>query len=276
VRVIAREETASVIQERGIEVQSVRLGGFSAHPAAYARLTEPVEILVIATKATTLLPALDRVQYDPGLVVPLLNGLDHLEVLRDRFGPGSVPAGTIRIESARASPGHIVQSSPFLRIDLAADDAALRARLDAARATFEHADIPCRVERSEAHVLWTKLVRLNALACTTSAAERRLGFIRSDPGWRAVLEACVFEATEVANAEGADMDPGVPLGELEDAHAELNSSMARDIAAGREPELDAIAGAVLRASARHGLTCPTIARLAAAIAERAGIDPPRV
>jgi 2-dehydropantoate 2-reductase len=50
--------------------------------------------------------------------------------------------------------------------------------------------------------------------------------------------------------------------------------MRRDIAAGREPELDAIAGAVLRAGARHGLECPTIARLAARTAERAGIDPP--
>jgi 2-dehydropantoate 2-reductase len=64
------------------------------------------------------------------------------------------------------------------------------------------------------------------------------------------------------------------LAELDEAHPELGSSMRRDIAAGREPELDAIAGAVLRAGARHGLECPTIARLAARTAERAGIDPP--
>ena len=50
--------------------------------------------------------------------------------------------------------------------------------------------------------------------------------------------------------------------------------MQRDIAAGREPELDAIAGAVLRAGARHGLECPTIARLTAVIAERSATAPP--
>jgi 2-dehydropantoate 2-reductase len=51
--------------------------------------------------------------------------------------------------------------------------------------------------------------------------------------------------------------------------------MRRDIAAGREPELDAIPGAVLRAARRHGLECPTIARLSAQIARRAGVPPPR-
>jgi 2-dehydropantoate 2-reductase len=50
--------------------------------------------------------------------------------------------------------------------------------------------------------------------------------------------------------------------------------MQRDIAAGREPELDAIPGSVLRAAARHGVPCPTIERLVAMIAERAGVPAP--
>ncbi len=58
------------------------------------------------------------------------------------------------------------------------------------------------------------------------------------------------------------------------AHATLGSSMQRDIAAGRAPELDAIPGSVLRAAARHGLSCPTIERLVAMIADRAGVPSP--
>ncbi len=274
VTVVAREETAARLAEHGLEVRSVRLGDFTARPKTTATMTEAVDVLVVATKATGLLSALERVQADPGVVVPLLNGLDHLALLRARFD--AVPVGSIRIESDRPSPGRIVQTSPFLRIDLAADDPSLRERLEAVRAAFEGAQIPARIVPSEAEVLWTKLVRLNALACTTSASDRPLGFIRSHPQWRAALEACIEEATAVANAEGAELDAATPLGELEDAHPELRSSMQRDIAAGREPELDAIPGAVLRAAKRHGLECPTIARLARKIAERAGIDPPRV
>jgi 2-dehydropantoate 2-reductase len=74
----------------------------------------------------------------------------------------------------------------------------------------------------------------------------------------------------VARAEGASIPSDDPLGELTAAHDTLGSSMQRDIAAGRPPELDAIPGAVLRAAARHGLACPTIERLVARIAIRIG------
>jgi 2-dehydropantoate 2-reductase len=59
--------------------------------------------------------------------------------------------------------------------------------------------------------------------------------------------------------------------EIDGVHDGLVSSMARDVDAGRPPELDAIAGAVLRAGERHGLACPTVRRLAAQVAARAGL-----
>jgi 2-dehydropantoate 2-reductase len=274
VTVIAREETAEAIAAHGIDITSVRLGAFTAHPDAVATLVRPVDVLIVATKASGLGPALERIQASPGLVVPLLNGLDHIALLRERYGDAGVAAGTIRIEADRPEPAKVTQTSPFLRVDLAADDEALQPRLHALAAAFESAEVPARIGESEAQILWGKLVRLNALACTTSATDKPIGFIRTDPEWRATLTACIAEAAAVANADGAAIDPAVPLGELEDAHAELGSSMQRDIAAGREPELDAIPGAVIRAGRRHGVPTPTISRLAREIADRAGVPSP--
>jgi 2-dehydropantoate 2-reductase len=123
--------------------------------------------------------------------------------------------------------------------------------------------------------MWSKLVRLNGLACTTSAYDKLLGEIRSTPRLRADLVAAIEEACAVGRAEGAtDVDPARAIAELDRAHDTLGSSMQRDIAAGRTPELDAIPGSVLRAADRHGISCPTIERLIAMIAERAGIAPP--
>ncbi len=274
VTVIAREATAAAIAERGIELRSVRLGELTARPRAVAALDRPVPTLIVATKAVGLEAALARVTAAPELVVPLLNGLDHMAILREHFGPERVAAGTIRIEADRPEPARIVQTSPFLRVDLAADHPAPRARLDGLAARLERAGVPARIESSEAQTLWQKLVRLNALACTTSVSGRRIGFIRRDPTWRARLVACIEEAAAVAAADGASVDPANTIGELEDAHAELGSSMQRDLAARREPELDAIPGSVLRAAARHGLRCPTIAALAGEIAQRAGLPAP--
>ncbi len=278
--VLAREPTAQAIAERGLEVRSVMFGEINARVSARARLQENVDVLIVATKAAGLGSALERVEVEPGLVLPLLNGLDHLTVLRERFDPDTVLAGTIRVESDRPEPGVIVHTSQFLLIDMATHSQAALAGMEALAKVLEDAGVPVRVvlpvsERSEAQVMWSKLVRLNALACTTSAYDALLGQIRSTPKLRADLVACIEEACAVGQAEGAeDVDPKVALGELELAHDTLGSSMARDIAAGRPPELDAIPGAILRAGARHGLRCPTIERLVVMIAERAGVPVP--
>ncbi|HZU59324.1 MAG TPA: 2-dehydropantoate 2-reductase, partial [Solirubrobacteraceae bacterium] len=272
--VVARPETAEHVVRHGLAVQSARLGEFRARPRTASELTEETDVLIVATKARGLAAGLERIQANPKLVVPLLNGLDHMEALRARFAPEHVAAGAIRIESDRPEPGRIVQTSPFLRIDLATRWPELRPALEWLAQRLERAEIPARVCESEAQVLWSKLVRLNALALTTSAADRPVGFIRSDPDWRADLRACIEEAAAVARADGADIDPSARLAELDDAHPGLGSSMQRDIAAGQEPELDAIAGSILRAARRHGVPCPTISRLSLQVAERAGVAPP--
>ena len=268
VTVVAREPTAEAIAAGGIEVESARLGPLRAHPEAVSVLEREVDVLVVAVKATGLEDALTRVAAEPHLVVPLLNGLDHLVPLRERFGPRAV-AATIRIESTRVAPTRIEQTSPFLLVELATANPRMSAAIHSFAETLNEAGIPSRVRAHEPDVMWGKLVRLNALALTTTAYDKPLGPIRSTPELRTDLEACVREAVAVAAADGADQDADRTLEELDEAHAELDSSMHRDVAAGREPELDAIAGSVLRAAARHGLSCPTVERLARAVAERA-------
>jgi 2-dehydropantoate 2-reductase len=273
--VVAREQTAGAISARGLRVSSVTLGDFTAHPAAVERLETPVDALIVATKATGLEPALERIALEPPLVLPLLNGLDHLQLLRSRFTPGSVAAGSIRVEADRPEAGVVVQTSRFLLVQMASADPALQAAMEQLSAALNGAGVKAQVLESEAQVMWSKLVRLNALACTTSAYDKLLGEIRSTPALRADLEGAMEEASAVGRAEGADVVAATAISELDRAHDTLGSSMQRDIAAGRTPELDAIPGSVLRAAARHGLECPTIERLVGLIATRAGVARPR-
>jgi 2-dehydropantoate 2-reductase len=279
---VARESTASAISQHGLRVDSVTLGQLTARPRAVDYLTEPVDALLVATKASGLKPALDRIATQPSLVLPLLNGLDHIAVLRDRFAPASVLAGSIRVEADRPAPGVVVHTSPFLLVNMASRYDAAASGMQTLAQTLSDAGVPARVllpisDASEAQVMWSKLVRLNALACTTSAHDKLLGEIRSTPELRADLVGAIEEGCAVGRAEGAqDVDAAAAMAELTRAHDTLGSSMQRDIAAGRTPELDAIPGSVLRAAARHRLHCPTIERLVVMIAERAGIPAPLV
>ncbi len=264
VTVVARERTAALLRDRGIAVESVRLGDFHARPRAVSGLDVTGMTVVVATKANGLAGGMARLRGEPELIVPMLNGLDHLEAL----GPRGV-AASIRIESTRPEPGRVAQTSPFLRIDVAPPSPAVERFAETMRA----AAVPVEVLASPAQVMWGKLIRLNALALTTSAYDLPLGPIRDAPDRRAVLLAAVEEAAAVARVEGADADAGRTMAELDDAHPTLMSSMQRDIAAGHEPELDAIAGSVLRAAARHDLAAPTIEHLAERVAERAEMIP---
>jgi 2-dehydropantoate 2-reductase len=275
VTVVATESTAALIAERGIRISSVTFGDFVSHPQAVTRLEQPTEALIVATKSSGLAPALERIATEPPLVLPQLNGLDHIAVLRDRFAPSTVLAGSIRVEADRPEPGVVVHTSPFLLVSMASSQEAMRARIERLAQTLIAAGVTTEVLDSEPQVMWSKLVRLNALACTTSAYDKLLGEIRSTPELRADLVGAIEEACAVGQAEGAaDVDAAKAIAELEAAHETLGSSMQRDIAAGRAPELDAIPGSVLRAAARHGIPCPTIERLVGQIAARARIEAP--
>jgi 2-dehydropantoate 2-reductase len=268
--VVARPETAAALERAGgFSVSSRALDAdFTAHPRVATELVEPVDVLFVATKASGLSPALERVAATPALVVPLLNGIEHLEVLRARFGADPVAAAVIRIESDRPSVGVIAQTSPGVRVDMAGARPLLGAALADVAQLLRSAGLEARIEDSEARVMWSKLARLCALALTTSASDRCIGYVRTDPRWRSALEGAVSETVAVANADGAGLGVADTLAELDSAHDELGSSMQRDIAAGRPTELDAIAGAVLRAGQRHGLRCPTVQWLAERVAVR--------
>jgi 2-dehydropantoate 2-reductase len=240
-----------------IRLRSRVLGERTTRVRFTGRLEEPVDVLFIATKAVGLQDAVERIAAPPGVVVPLLNGIEHLPLLRERFD--EVVAATIRVEATRVAPGVIEQTSPFLRVDLAGHPEVAE--------LLNAAGIDTHVGEGEAQVMWSKLTRLNAIALTTTAFAAPLGEVREEH--REELLAAVRETAAVASAEGAAIDVAAIERELlEEAHPELLSSMARDVEAGRPPELDAIGGAVLRAADRHGIATPVVARLVAAVEAR--------
>ena len=80
----------------------------------------PVDVLWITVKATQLEPALAALTNPASVqaIVPLLNGIDHLSLLRARYGTEKVIAATIAVESERVAPGHIIHRSPFARLNV--------------------------------------------------------------------------------------------------------------------------------------------------------------
>lgn len=269
---IARESTADLISREGIRYDNPTSGNFIAHPRASAQLDIKPDLIFITTKATSIKEALIRVPPELttySTIIPLLNGLEHMEKLRKQYGK-NVLAASIRIESKYLGPNHVVQTSSFFRIEIASDGDIPMQHLQQVVVWLGLAGVEVEIMKSEAQVLWGKLARLNALACTTSASNQSIGFIRSNPWWRRQLEECILEGIAVAKMYGATIDFKKTMEIVEGLSPSLSTSMHRDILAGRPNELDAIAGAVVRAGARQSLPCPTIENMIVRIRNRTG------
>jgi 2-dehydropantoate 2-reductase len=169
-----------------------------------------------------------------------------------------VVAGAIRVESERLPSAHIRQSSPFLRVELAGAE-PVAAELGAA-------GIECRVREDELSLLWDKLAFLAPMALATTALDAPLGAVRDDSRYL----GCSDEALAIARAEGAEVDEAALVAGRRAAPNDMRSSMQKDVEAGREPELDAIAGPILRGSTRHAIPVPSTKELAHLVASRLG------
>jgi 2-dehydropantoate 2-reductase len=189
-----------------------------------------------------------------------MNGIDHVDRLREVFGDLVIP-GAIRVESERAGPGHVVQGSPFATIDLGPRP-PLREPAEAIAADMYDAGLPCTVRDSEAEVLWGKLALLAPFALGTSSLRQPIGAALRDSEVRALMCAAIVEVCAVAGTEGAPLDAEVFTEALLGMPDDLRSSMQKDIAAGRQPELDAIAGPILRRGREHGIATPAVEELA--------------
>jgi 2-dehydropantoate 2-reductase len=254
---IARPDTAAVIRADGLVLRRGE-DVVTARPDVSETLDEPIDLTFVTVKAPSLDEALERIQAPAGTVLPLLNGIEHMQTIRDRLRDANVVGASIgRIEAFLERPGVVIQPTPSVVMTVADDVDGATVELVRASGT----DV--RVNGSESAVLWEKLARQAPTAAATSITQRPIGELRSDSVWGPLLQQAIAEACSVAEAEGVTLSPEAEWEIIEAMPPLLTSSTARDIAAGRPSELDAITGAAVRAGRRAGVPIPALEQMLA-------------
>ena len=252
---IARPDTADLIASQGLSLRHGQ-GSETVLPDATSELLEPVELLFVTVKAPALEDALERVKAAAATVIPLLNGIEHMQTIRSRLVESVVIAGSVSlIEAYLERPGVIVQKTPAVVLTLAGEAKGVTADL------IKRSGAEVRLDGSEAEVLWAKLARQAPVAAATALTQRPIGELRGDPEWRRRLQEAVDESCAVAAREGVSLTPEAQWEIIDAMPPRLTSSTARDVAAGRPSELDAITGAAVRAGRRLGVPTPALERL---------------
>jgi 2-dehydropantoate 2-reductase len=265
---LAPPATAAHIAGHGLELRSPMLGDAKVAVRAASRLDEPVDVCFVTVKATQLERAVEAVPAEAlggGLVVPFLNGVDHVAWLRERYPAHQVVAGTIAVESTRVAPGAVEHDSPFVVVQVAHGPAD-PARVEELAARLADVGLDVTVRDSEAFALWTKLGMLAPIALLTTWAGAPIGEARTRHPDE--LVATVREAAQAARAEGVELNAEATIKRLKGLPPGMRSSMLKDAEAGQPIELDAIGGAVLRAAARGGIDVPVTAKLVADLRAR--------
>jgi 2-dehydropantoate 2-reductase len=249
--VVAREKTARQVTEHGLDIETDEFGTWHAPLRAVTEVPHGARV-VVAVKAEGVADAAALLAGTaPVEVLSLLNGLDHLDVLRSALPGVRVVGATIAGETLRTGAGGfgpaLVRHRGTLLRAVVPDDAAELGLVAALRDT----PIEVLTGGTEAEVLWKKLRFLAPLALLTSAWGTGIGdALTRDPHLTTGLLA---EIASTATAEGVPTTGEDLQGILSGFPAPMRSSLQADIEAGHEGELDAIGGAVRRRAASHGI-----------------------
>ena len=247
VTVLASDRTSTVINNDGLVLRSERFGHRHVRVPARPWLTTPVDLLFVAVKAPDLLAAATRV---PGqlvreaAIVPLLNGVDHVPLLRAMFPESTVVPMTVAVEATRLGPGVVEHLSPFADYAIAAGPRP--AVVDPAT-LLVGAGLPVDTSApDEATLLWRKLSFLAPFALLTTVTREPIGPARqARPD---LLDALVDETAAAAALDRAMIEPDPVRERLRNLPDGMRSSMLKDALTGSTLELDAIAGPILRAA----------------------------
>ncbi len=244
---VASDRTSTGINIGGLTLRSERYGERHVRVPARPWLAAPVDVVFVAVKAPDLLPALARVAPEllrGAVVVPLLNGIDHVPLLRAVFPQAVVVPMTVAVEATRVEPGVIEHTSPFADYAVSADHPDVAVDLGAMLRSAG-LDVDSSAP-DEATLLWRKLSFLAPFALLTTQARDAIGPARE--ARPELLDALVEETAAAAAADGAEINPGAVRERLAGLPAGMRSSMLKDALAGAQLELDAVAGPVLRAA----------------------------
>ena len=270
----ARGTHLAAILESGLRVASVD-GDFTIHPAKATDSTQSigaVDLILLATKAWQLDEAIAQMKPLIGsdtVILPMLNGMEHMEKLINAFGTQHVIGGFCRISVFIEAPGIIQHVGVKPYIAYGEWDNSQSERLQKIHALFHSisgivAEIPADIQLG----MWEKFIFITGTSGVGAYARKTLGEYRADPETRALLINAFNETAAIARAMGVgirDDFVNETMQRLDTTSGNVTPSMQKDMMAGRPSELNEQTGAVIRMGKAVGVPTPTHEKLFAAL-----------
>lgn len=263
---VARGNHLRAILDSGLRVDSIS-GDFLIHPARATdtpTANQQPDVILLAVKAWQMEESIKQMSPLIGkntVILPLLNGMEHIDILINEFGREHVLGGICRISSFIAGAGHIkhVALEPYLAFGEL--DQSQSARVANLSKVFQKAagmtvETPAAIQRA----MWEKYLLIAAFSGVGAVTRQPIGIIRAVPESRVMFRRALEEVVLVANARGIDLNEAsvqAVLERIDKTQPDMMASMQKDIMEGRPSELEAQTGALVRMARELSLSVPT-------------------
>jgi 2-dehydropantoate 2-reductase len=262
---LVRPARAALLAEHGLRVVSPH-GNFEIEPVTVTAeaIAEPYDVVLMTVKAFGLEAAIKDVAPAVGsqtMILPVLNGMRHIDALRERFGTEAVIGGAAKIMTTVEPDGSITQFSKMNDLIYGELGGGKTARILALDGVMQGAGFDARLSEAMELEMWEKWVLLASLGSINSLMRGTIGQVRAAPGGEEFALALIAEAAAVAAAHG--FEPRAPYmaavrAQLTMADAGTTSSMYRDLVAGQQVEADQIVGDLVARGKAAGAAVPLL------------------
>jgi len=262
---LVRPAREAELRETGLNILSPH-GNISVRPKlimAGAELPR-FEAILLTVKGFQLEGALDDLASAVGpetIILPVLNGMRHMDIISARFDPHNLVGCALRVATVLEDDGRIVQLTPLQDLAYGELDGSTTVRIQALDRFMTGAGIGARLSGSILREMWEKWILLASLGAITCLMRGTIGDIEACSGGAAFATQLLDEVVAIIKAVGEPPSDEFLSSARQQVTAKgspLASSMFRDLNRGRPIEVEAIIGDLIRRGAKAKLTTPLL------------------
>jgi len=222
------------------------------------------DVVLLAVKAYQLDDTIEdfaRYVSEATMILPVLNGMKHMDALRARFGAAHVIGGVARIAATLDERGRILEQANFHDLSYGEWSGERSTRIVALDEFMRGAGFDARLSTSIEREMWEKWAMLASLGAINCLMDGDIGQVARAPGGIDFVRALFGEVTAVIAGAWrplSDSFQSQVLSFLSDKASTLTSSMYRDMKAGQRIEADQIIGDLVSRGAAAGVAAPLL------------------
>lgn len=262
---LVRERRYQQLQETGLILQTPQ-GTETLQPQLVQAqtLNSHYDLIILTVKSFGLDQAMDDITPAVGpdtLIMPILNGMRHIDTLRSRFGDGKVIGGLCKINATLGPEGEVVQMTPLHQIFYGALNGENDARLQRVDAALRGSGVDTIFSEDIISELWEKWLLLSTLGAVCCLARGNTQQVLNSQGGEALLQDIFTEILTIISADGYQPRPAITAKiyeSLNNPATPMTSSLYRDLMQGYDIEAGQVIGDLLLRALRNGISAPLL------------------